>query len=54
MKDTQKTKRGYVKPAITRIELDNEISLVMLTLPPDDGVRIRPSFGNLLKFRLPF
>jgi len=43
-------KRSYVAPKINRILLDNEISIVMLTLPPDDGVKF--SFINLAK--LPF
>jgi len=39
MKNTQKTdinkKRGYQKPEVERIQLDNEISLVMMSPPPD-------------------
>ncbi len=43
-------KKAYSAPKIERIKLDNQISMVMLTLPPDDGVRF--SFLNL--FKLPF
>ncbi len=54
MKNTQEKKRKYEKPVINKIILDNEISLVMLTLPPDDGVSFRPGFMSLIKLKLPF
>ena len=31
-----KSKNQYIKPEITRINLDNNISLVMMTTPPID------------------
>lgn len=43
-------KKAYSAPKIERIKLDNQISLVMLTLPPDDGVKF--SFLNLIKLPL--
>ena len=33
---TGTSKRFYLKPSISRIELDNEISMVMATDPPVD------------------
>ena len=40
MKTTAK-KRSYKKPAVKRIKLDNEISLVMMSTPPGN-----PPFGK--------
>jgi hypothetical protein len=30
-------KRVYVKPLVERVKLDNEISMVMMSPPPDPG-----------------
>jgi len=29
-------KRQYAKPEITKVEIDNQISMVMMSTPPDD------------------
>jgi len=34
MNTTDKTKRTYISPSIERVELDNEISLVLQSAPP--------------------
>lgn len=34
---TENIKKKYVKPKITRIEIDNTISLVMMSWHPGDG-----------------
>jgi hypothetical protein len=45
----------YIKPEITRIELDNTISLVMMTtMPPNPPPRGGGSKGNDTPFQSPF
>ena len=39
-------KRRYVRPAVIRIELDNSISLVMMTSAPPNPPPRRGSKGN--------
>jgi hypothetical protein len=37
MKTENKTKRPYQQPAVKRVKLDNEISLVMMSAPGNPG-----------------
>ena len=41
-----KTKKIYQKPKVTKVKIDNEISLVMTSLPPDTPLH----FSNPIKF----
>ena len=48
-------KKRYIKPEISRIELDNSISLVMMTTPPHDPPpRGGTKNGNDTPFQSPF
>ena len=48
-------KKQYIKPEITRIALDNSISLVMMTeTPPNPPVRGGGSKGTDSPFQSPF
>jgi hypothetical protein len=42
----KRKKRRYVRPAIIRIELDNSISLVMMTAAPPNPPPRRSGQGN--------
>lgn len=44
------TKRSYIKPEVTRVVLDNSISLVMMTVIPGDP----PPRGGVKKQDEPF
>ncbi|MBN2863471.1 MAG: hypothetical protein JXN62_09940 [Bacteroidales bacterium] len=47
--------KSYTKPEVTRIVLDNSISLVMMTTIPDNPVpRDRPGKGEDYPFESPF
>ena len=39
-------KRVYAKPLAERIQLDNEISMVMMSTPPGDPAYIQPEHFN--------
>jgi hypothetical protein len=47
-------KKEYIKPEITRIVLDNSISLVMMTIPPNPKPRGGGSKGSDEPFQSPF
>ena len=56
MKNTEKknnSKRVYQKPMIDQIALDNEISMVMLSIPPaDPDGSIQPDRFSMNPFKL--
>lgn len=48
------SKRAYTKPDFTRIDLDHEISMVMLSDPPSDpDGSIQPNHFSMNPFKLP-
>lgn len=47
-------KKQYTKPEIIKIKLDNSISLVMMTIPPDPPPRSGGSKGGDDPFASPF
>jgi hypothetical protein len=48
-------KKSYSKPKVTRVFLDNSISLVMMTsMPPNPGPRGGDSKGTDSPFQSPF
>jgi hypothetical protein len=53
--DIVPTKKTYSKPEVSRIELDNLISLVMMTdIPPNPDPRGGTKKGNETPFESPF
>jgi hypothetical protein len=47
-------KRTYIKPEVIRIELDNNISMVMQSSPPGDpNGMIQPEHFSINPFKLP-
>ncbi|NTW31220.1 MAG: hypothetical protein HGB12_01070 [Bacteroidetes bacterium] len=57
MKDIKKIennkKREYKKPIIEKIKLDNEISMVMMSPPPDPDGSVDPMHFSVNPFKLP-
>jgi hypothetical protein len=49
-----KGKRKYIKPEVTRIRLDNSVSLVMMTVTPPNPPPRGGSKGNDSPFQSPF
>jgi hypothetical protein len=50
---TNSKKREYSKPSVERIKLDNEITIMMASLPPDPPGSIQPEHFNINPFKLP-
>jgi len=48
------SKKSYIKPLVTRMILDNSISLVMMTAPPNPDPRGGGSKGADEPFQSPF
>jgi hypothetical protein len=48
----KKQKRNYAKPQIERIKLDNEISMVMMSPPPDPDGSIQPEHFSVNPFKM--
>jgi hypothetical protein len=46
-------KRTYSKPQVERIKLDNEISMVMMSPPPDPDGSIQPEHFSGNPFKMP-
>ena len=44
-------KRSYSKPAVERIKLDNEISIFMISPPPDPGGKLETDHFSLNPFK---
>jgi hypothetical protein len=45
-------KRIYTKPSVEQIKVDNEISIFMLTPPPDPGGKLEIDNLNINPFKL--
>jgi hypothetical protein len=43
----------YSKPSVERIKLDNEITIMMSSLPPDPPGSIQPEHFSINPFKLP-
>jgi hypothetical protein len=57
MKTTQNnnqaaTKKTYVAPQVEKVALDNEISMVMMSTPPVEGMPTQDPLMSLKGFRL--
>lgn len=56
MKNIQKKnnskRRNYSKPSVKRIRLDNEISMVMMSPPPDPRESIQPDHFSVNPFKI--
>jgi hypothetical protein len=42
--------KNYTRPAIRKVTIDKEISMVMMSPPTDPGVSIMPKGLNVLKW----
>lgn len=47
-KTDKKEKRTYVKPSIERIQMDSEISMVMMSSPPGDPVTMKKAIKQMI------
>jgi hypothetical protein len=46
------TKKTYVAPQVEKVALDHEISMVMMSLPPTEGMPTQDPLMSLKGFRL--